>query len=94
MKEACFGDSGGRAARRNPRALRAGHALAFAASPTFAAMALLTGVMGGPAATVCSTMGLSPLSGMGTMYLLMSLFHAAPWLDLIRASIRRSPRAG
>ena len=26
----------------------------------------------------------SPLNGMVTMYLLMSAFHAAPWLKLIR----------
>jgi hypothetical protein len=26
---------------------------------------------------------------MATMYLLMSAFHAAPWLKLIRASARR-----
>ena len=61
--------------------------LALAASPTFALMALLTAIAGdGPAATLCSSGNLSPLSGMVTMYLLMSAFHAAPWLKLIRAS--------
>ncbi len=54
-------------------------------------MALLTGVLGGgPAEMLCSAAHVSPLSGMVTMYLLMSAFHAAPWLKLIRASARRS----
>jgi hypothetical protein len=33
---------------------------------------------------LCSAAHVSPLSGMVTMYLLMSAFHAAPWLKLIR----------
>ena len=36
----------------------------------------------------------SPLSGMATMYLLMSAFHAAPWLKLIRGRARRSAWRG
>jgi hypothetical protein len=57
--------------------------------PTFAIMALLTGGLGGgPAEMLCSAAHVSPLSGMVTMYLLMSAFHAAPWLKLIRASAR------
>jgi hypothetical protein len=49
-------------------------------------MALLTGALdGGPTETLCSAAHASPLSGMVTMYLLMSAFHAAPWLKLIRA---------
>ena len=53
-------------------------------------MALLTGVLGGgPAEMLCSSAHVSPLSGMVTMYLLMSALHAAPWLKLIRASARR-----
>ena len=47
-------------------------------------MALLTGVGGGPPDLFCSAAhGASPLSGMAPMYLLMSAFHAAPWLKLI-----------
>jgi hypothetical protein len=59
--------------------------LCLAATPTFAIMALLTGVLGGdPADMFCSTMqNASPLSGMVAMYLLMSAFHSAPWLRLI-----------
>lgn len=55
--------------------------LHLAAAPTFAAMALATAVSGGD--VLCSAMGASPLAGMVPMYLLMSLFHAAPWLRLI-----------
>jgi len=62
----------------------------LAAAPTFAIMALLTGVLGGgPQDTFCSaTQEAWALSGMFWMYLLMSTFHAAPWLKLI--SGRRS----
>jgi hypothetical protein len=53
-------------------------------------MALLTGVLGGgPAELLCSAAHVSPLSGMVTMYLLMSAFRVAPWLKLIRASACR-----
>lgn len=59
--------------------------LRLAASPTFAAMALLTAVHGGgPADLLCSAAhGASPLSGMVPMYALMSVFHSTPWLRLI-----------
>jgi hypothetical protein len=85
MSQACSGGSDRRALRRTAGKLRAADALALAASPTFAVMALLTAVLGGgPAEVLCSAA--SPLSGMVTMYLLMSAFHAAPWLKLIRVS--------
>ena len=58
--------------------------LCLAAAPTFAVMALLTGVYGGGAPDMlCSAEGTSPLGGMTAMYLLMSAFHSAPWLKLI-----------
>jgi hypothetical protein len=59
--------------------------LRLAATPTFAIMALLTGVVGGGAPDMlCSAgQGASPLSGMAPMYLLMSAFHVGPWLRLI-----------
>jgi hypothetical protein len=66
-------------------ALRASDGLALAASPTFAIMALLTGLGADPAQVLCSAANVSPLTGMATMYLLMSAFHAAPWLKLIHA---------
>ena len=61
--------------------------ICLGATPTFAITALLTGVYGGGAsAMIRSTV--SPPSGMVPMYLLMSAFHSAPWLNLI--SNRRS----
>src|SRR6202790_3660345 len=63
-------------------ALGAADWLCLAAAPTFAIMALLTGVLGGgPPDTLCSAA--SPLNGMVPMYLLMSAFHCPPWLKLI-----------
>jgi hypothetical protein len=61
--------------------------LSLAAAPTFATMALVTVVLGGGAEPICSAHG-SLMSGMIPMYLLMSAFHAGPWLRLI--SGRRS----
>jgi hypothetical protein len=61
--------------------------LSLAAAPTFAIMALLTGVLGGAQDVLCSMLqGSSPLSGMAAMYLLMSAFHLAPWLRLMRGA--------
>jgi len=58
--------------------------LCLAAAPTFALMALLTGVSGGPADVLCAAgHGPSALTGMAAMYALMSAFHAAPWLKLL-----------
>jgi hypothetical protein len=55
--------------------------LCLAASPVFAVMALLAQIDGQPD-MLCSAMGTSPMGGMVPMYLLMSLFHAPPWLKL------------
>ena len=59
--------------------------LCLAATPAFAIMALLTGVVGGgPRDMLCSAaQDGSPLSGMVPMYLLMSAFHLPPWLKLV-----------
>lgn len=54
--------------------------LRFAATPTFALMALLSALSGGPLDAVCGSG--SPLTGMGSMYTLMGVFHAGPWLRL------------
>ena len=61
--------------------------LTLAAAPTFAVMALLTGTGAfgaGQMGMLCSAAhpGLT-LGGMVPMYLLMSAFHAGPWLKLI-----------
>jgi hypothetical protein len=58
--------------------------LCLAAAPAFAIMALLTALGGGEPDVLCAAMlHVSPLSGMTLMYLLMSVFHVAPWLKLI-----------
>jgi hypothetical protein len=58
--------------------------LCLAATPTFAVMALLTACDGGQPDMLCAAMQhASPLGGMVPMYLLMSVFHVAPWLKLI-----------
>ena len=70
---------------RNAAALGAADWLCLAAAPTFAAMAVMTGILGGgPSDMLCSAMrDASWLSGMIPMYLLMSAFHSAPWLKLV-----------
>ena len=61
--------------------------LSLAAAPTFAVMALTTGLLGGdPAAIICSSAGTSPLSGMAVMYGLMAVFHLPPWARLLGRS--------
>ena len=90
MSLACSGGSDGGGARRNGAALMAADGLSLAASPTFAIMALLTGVLTGrPTEMLCSAAHGSALSGMVMMYLLMSAFHLAPWLKLIRVPLER-----
>jgi hypothetical protein len=71
-------------------AIGAADFLYLAAAPTFAIMALLTGVLGGgPPDMLCAAAhDASPLSGMVPMYLLMSAFHSAPWLKLISSRRR------
>jgi hypothetical protein len=57
--------------------------LRLAATPAFAIMALLSATLGGgPADLLCA--GSAPLlTGMVPMYVLMSVFHAPPWLKLV-----------
>jgi NADPH:quinone reductase-like Zn-dependent oxidoreductase len=54
----------------------------LAATPTFAIMALLTGLGGNPLNALCSAAQAAPLNEMTLMYLLMSAFHSPPWLRL------------
>ena len=69
--------------------------LCLAAAPTFAIMALLTGVLGGGRPDMlCSAVQTgSPLSGMVPMYLLMSAFHLTPWLKRISSRRGRTHRS-
>jgi hypothetical protein len=73
-------DDGGAAA-----ALGIAKWLCLAATPTFAIMALVTGLpSGGPQDMLCAAaQHAAPLNGMVWMYMLMSTFHSAPWLKLI-----------
>lgn len=68
----------------NPQG-RAANWLSLGAAPTFAVMAVLTSVLGhGAPEMLCSAMPqMSALSGMVPMYVLMSVFHVAPWLRLV-----------
>ena len=79
----------------NDAPFRAAEWLSLTAAPTFAVMALLTGVLGGgKMAMICGgAQEPSALGGMVPMYLLMSAFHSAPWLKLLSrrpSSARRS----
>ncbi len=74
--------------------------LGLAAAPTFAIMALWTGLFSGQPDTLCmGVQDASRMNGMALMYAPMSIFHAAPWLKLISSRrircppvlIRRSP---
>jgi len=58
--------------------------LCLAATPTLAIMALLTDLGDAQPDVLCAAMHpASPFNGMVLMYLMMSAFHAAPWLKLI-----------
>lgn len=79
------GDDAAPSERRAGTALDLSGWLALAAAPTFAAMALWTGVHGGDRSDMlCSiAQDASPLNGMVLMYLLMAAFHTSPWLRLM-----------
>ena len=99
MSEACSGGSDGGAMHyenRDPAALGVADWLCLVAAPTFAMMALLTGIVGGGAADMLclAAHGASPLSGMVPMYLLMSAFHLTPWLKLVSQKRRHARRPG
>jgi len=96
----CGGPDGGAMSRESGNAAALGLAdwLCLAATPAFAVMALLTGVLGGASPdAMCSMASASLLGGMVPMYLLMSAFHSAPWLRLISGRRRTiqpgSPKA-
>lgn len=86
MSELCSHGFGGHTSTRNLAAVRIADGLGLIASPIFAAMAILTNTPAkSPVEAFCSTMHASSLVGMTTMYLLMSVFHVAPWIRLIGA---------
>jgi hypothetical protein len=68
--------------------------LCFAATPSFALMAILTVAHHAtPADILCSSgHDASPLGGMLAMYVLMSAFHLGPWLKLISTGRRPRPK--
>ncbi len=65
--------------------------LSLAPTPTFALLALLSASQESSLHNlVCSAGHSSPLTGMVSMYSLMSVFHSAPWIRmLVRASARK-----
>lgn len=66
--------------------------LGLLATPGFALMALVTGLVhhDGAADILCSTAHTPwSIGGMAPMYLLMSVFHAGPWLKLAAGLMRR-----
>jgi len=81
VSHACCGESQVAAPGDAPR--RAVDWLGLAAAPTFALMAVWTGLSGPPDMMCMAGQGASPFSGMPTMYLLMSGAHLAPWLALV-----------
>lgn len=72
-----------------PMTARLANGLHLAATPVFAAMALLTGMSDDPMSQICSIGAGSPIDGMLPMYLLMSVFHSPPWIRLMRVCPRR-----
>ena len=66
-----------------PKAISVGTILAFAAAPTFGAMAVLTASSGSYGMICSASQDSWALTGMMPMYALMSLFHIAPWLKLV-----------
>ncbi len=80
--------------RRERRAVHsAADWLCLAAAPTFASMALVTGLLdGGPQDMFCTAHHASAAGGMVWMYILMSAFHSTPWLKLIATRRRGTGR--
>jgi hypothetical protein len=80
MMQRCIGEGSFAAV-----ALRIADCLRLAAAPSYAVMALVTGILGeSPKDVLCvATHHASLPSGMSWMYMLMSVFHSAPWLKLI-----------
>ena len=80
---ASFAEATAASRRRRPVARRVAAWLGILATPTFAALAVLTHVGKGSAMHMICGIDASPMAGMDVMYLLMSMFHSAPWLKLV-----------
>jgi hypothetical protein len=92
MSAAGSAERDGSSTHRSAAVSQAAEWMGLAATPTFAVMALQTGILdGAPTEMLCSAAHPSPLSGMIPMYLLMSVFHSSPWLKLMPRR-RRFPR--
>ncbi|HJR10595.1 MAG TPA: hypothetical protein VJ823_04210 [Rhodanobacteraceae bacterium] len=75
----------------------AGGWLHLAAAPAFAAMTLATAVAGtDPGHVLCQAAAHGPswVDGMTFMYLLMTIFHAAPWWKWLVLRTRARRQAG
>ncbi|MCV3240326.1 hypothetical protein [Mesorhizobium sp. ZC-5] len=64
---------------------KAASLLGLAAAPTFALMAWISAVGSADMAMCSAAPAFMPINDMALMYLLMSLFHASPWLKLFSA---------
>jgi hypothetical protein len=83
MSEVCPGAPGRRKPHTSLSSARTSRWLGLAATPTFAIMAVLTAAGEVSAAGSLCSGGLGPIRGMVPMYVLMSVFHAAPWLKRV-----------
>ena len=63
--------------------------LGFAATPLFALLAGVSAHSMSGLSLCSSTLPLLPLNDMALMYLLMSIFHASPWLRLLSERTRQ-----
>jgi hypothetical protein len=66
--------------------------LSLAATPAFGMMAAYNTLFGGQEMICAAMPDASPLNGMGLMYVLMSIFHATPWVKLAGRRVFRSRR--
>ncbi|SLN13170.1 hypothetical protein [Oceanibacterium hippocampi] len=71
---------------------RPGDWLTLAASPTFLMMAWFSASEASGMPLCAPTSGFPPIGGMTWMYLLMSLFHLSPWLNLVSGHLRTIDR--